>query len=122
MLLRLGGIFFVIGLVLWLWALFDSVTAPADRVRLLPKLLWILIVVIFTDVGAVLWFLAGRPRATAGAPARPVGFGWQSHGSSGGARRRPSAPDDDPEFLRRLAEDVRRKRRAEGQDESDGGS
>jgi hypothetical protein len=122
MLLRLGGIFFIIGLVLWLWALFDSVTAPPDRVRNLPKLVWILIVVIFTDVGAVLWFLGGRPRATASAPTRPAGFGWQSHGNSTGSRRGPSAPDDDPEFLRRLSEDVRRKRRREEQDGSDGGS
>jgi hypothetical protein len=122
MLLRLGGIFFIIGLVVWLWALFDSVTAAPDRVRNLPKLVWILIVVLLTDVGAVLWFLGGRPRATAGASTRPAGFGWQSHGNSTASRRRPSAPDDDPEFLRRLGEDVRRKRRADEQDGSDGGS
>ncbi len=93
MLIRLGGLFALVSVALWLWGVFDSITAPADRVRLLPKVLWVVAVLLLFDVGAVLWFVFGRPRRTV----------------SSGARR-STAPDDDPEFLRRLGDDVRRRR------------
>jgi hypothetical protein len=96
MLVRLGGLFLFAGIALWLWAVFDSLTAPAERVRLLPKGLWVIAVLLFSDVGAIAWFLFGRPKAAARVRA---GGGSSSVG-----------PDDDPEFLRRLAEDVRRRR------------
>ena len=52
--------------------------------------------VLLPVVGAVLWFLIGRPRAT---DAAPVAY---SH---------PVAPDDDPEFLRNL--EIRHRNQAE---------
>lgn len=103
-----GGFIGLIFLGAWLFALFDAVTAPADQVRNLQKVLWVLIVLFFLEFGAAAWFLFGRPRANAaGAPARSgtgwSGTGWTVPGGSGrSAARRPIAPDDDPEFLRSL--------------------
>src|SRR6185437_2758907 len=53
MLIRLGGLFFLISLIFWLWALFDSATAEPARVRSLPKLLWFVVILLLFEVGAL---------------------------------------------------------------------
>lgn len=77
-----------IPIVISIYALIDVITTPARRIRALPKLLWMAIVVLLSLVGVALWFWLGRPRhmgaLTAGGTAHTVG------------------PDDDPEFLRSL--------------------
>lgn len=60
---------------------------PRDQVRGIPKPAWIAFVILVPIVGGVMWFAVGRVRAGE---------------SSRSARRGPIAPDDDPEFLRRL--------------------
>lgn len=61
-------------------------TSDADA-RGLPRLVWLLLVVVVPVVGGIAWMLAGRPRTTGTGP-RP--------------RPRPQGPDDDPDFLRGL--------------------
>ena len=56
-------------------------------------MLWVFIILLFTLVGPIAWYLAGRPHPTTGG--RP--------GPGRRQRRRPLAPDDDPEFLNHLA-------------------
>lgn len=77
-----------IPIVISIYALVDVITTPARRIRSLPKLLWIAMVVLLSLVGVALWFWLGRPRymsaLTVGETAHTVG------------------PDDDPEFLRSL--------------------
>jgi hypothetical protein len=119
MLIRLGGVFTLIAVVGWLYAIFDSLTAPAERIRTLPKAVWLIIVLLLLDIGAIAWFIWGRPRASVKARTTRPSFGWQGHvGSAGGPTRRSVAPDDDPEFLRRLNEDIRR----DGHDGDDPGT
>jgi hypothetical protein len=95
-------------LALWLFCLIDVIMCDEDQCRNLPKMVWLLIVLILPDVGSVLWLVAGRP----------VGRG-QSRGlpykGNVGRSSHPSAmatnPDDDEEFLRtvrRRAEEQRR--------------
>lgn len=60
---------------------------PRHLVRGIPKPAWVVLVLLVPIVGGVLWFAVGRVRAGE---------------SPRSARRRPVAPDDDPEFLRRL--------------------
>lgn len=77
------------------YAVVDCVQTDDAQVRGLPKLLWLLLILLFPIVGAIAWFIAGRPqRGTAG------------RGPSGrGPTHRPPpprGPDDDPDFLRRL--------------------
>lgn len=114
MLVRFGGILFLVALAVWLYCLLDAITADREQVRALPKGIWIVIVVLTFEVGAIAWLLWGRPR-TRGAGARPGGPRLGSSGRTawparpGGPPRAgsfgrpgPLAPDDDPEFLARL--------------------
>jgi hypothetical protein len=111
MLIRLGGLFFLLSLIFWLWALFDLLTTEPTRVRLLPKLLWFVVVLLLFEVGALVWVVFGRPRA--GQPNRTGGRSSGSLGSfdlgslgrppsSRPSQGRPVGPDDDPDFLRGL--------------------
>jgi hypothetical protein len=103
-LLRFGGIGFVILLALWLYCLLDVITTDEAVVRNLPKIAWVLIVLLLLEVGAVLWLIAGRPRRQA-APDLPYkgNRGRPSRtGPSTRAVRDTPPPDDDPEFLAKL--------------------
>jgi Phospholipase_D-nuclease N-terminal len=106
--LRLGGVLVFIAVLVWLYAFYDALTAPAERVRNLPKAVWLLIVLLLPEIGAIAWFVWGRPRTEVRARVRQSPFGRQAHG--GARRHRPLAPDDDAEFLRRLDDDRRRDR------------
>ncbi|GAB2749473.1 PLD nuclease N-terminal domain-containing protein [Kitasatospora kifunensis] len=101
---------FLIVLLLWVWAFIDCLTTPEQEVRHLPKVVWILLILIFGEVllGPIAWLLAGRRRG-ASAPGRGTGSGpapAQRQASFG----RPLAPDDDPEFLASLQRDNERRR------------
>lgn len=71
--------------------LVDSIQTKDADVRNLPKLAWIVLILLFPLVGGIAWLLAGRPRTPRspfGRPVPPV--------------QRPRGPDDDPDFLRKL--------------------
>jgi hypothetical protein len=95
-------------LVVMLYAFIDCVQTPRAYARSLPKWLWLLLVVLVPVVGAVAWLFAGRPQrgSLVGAGAR-----------RGGA---PVAPDDDPAFLRKLADDQWSRRMREKREGTDG--
>ncbi|MFB9709891.1 PLD nuclease N-terminal domain-containing protein [Streptosporangium sandarakinum] len=81
-------------LALWLYCLFDAITTPDEEARNLPKLLWVIIIVLVPLAGGVFWLLLGRPVG----PRSP-------RVSLPGDTPRPQAPrgpDDDPDFLRDL--------------------
>ncbi|GLY99751.1 PLDc N-terminal domain-containing protein [Actinoplanes sp. NBRC 103695] len=69
----------------------------ADRVRNLPRALWVLILLLVPLLGPLAYFAWGRPAAAqGGGPRRPAP---------------PSSPDDDPDFLRSMdSEQARRDR------------
>jgi len=83
-------------LVLFVLALISSLSA--DRVRNLPRALWVVIIVLIPLVGPGTYFIYGRPVSPTrvGSPVRR-------------AAPRPSSPDDDPDFLRTV--DPERSRR-----------
>jgi hypothetical protein len=111
-LFALDGVLGLAVLALWLFCIFDAITAEPTLVRNLPKGLWIVLVIVLFDVGAIMWLIAGRPRAEG----RPGGLPYK--GNTGrphtGASRHspvrdgPVAPDDDPEFLAQLDRDTLR--------------
>lgn len=99
---------FLIVLAVWIHAFVDCVNTPEDQVRHLPKIVWLLIVVLFGAVlvGPLLWFLTGSPRRA------PI-VRSADRATDGGTPReqvRWIAPDDNPEFLRSLGEANRMKR------------
>ena len=104
--------------VLYVYVLVDLSRSPSAEVRVLPKWLWFVVVLVLFLVGPILWLVLGRPRADS------PGSGGDGGGSSGRrpGPRGPVAPDDDPEFLKRLEEQswaskmerLRREREAGG--------
>jgi hypothetical protein len=83
MLFEVEGIVAIVVLVLWIWALVDCITTDSEMCRNLPKGMWLIIVLLLFDLGAILWVLLGRPankhwRPSTGptdysAPRRPLG-------------------------------------------------
>jgi hypothetical protein len=104
--MALGGLLLVALVLLWLWALYDVITVEPSQARHLPKILWIIVVIIFippAPLGAVLWVLLGRPRqptaTTSGRPAAP--------------RRVRRAPEPEPDADRHAQRVVTDRRSAE---------
>jgi Phospholipase_D-nuclease N-terminal len=78
-----------------------------DKVRGVPKWAWIVLIVLLPWVGPITWLVVGKDRTFGGG--KPV------------QRTGPTAPDEDPEFLRKLDEDLRRERRErQHRDQGDG--
>ena len=85
-------------LVLLVLALISALSA--DRVRALPRALWVLVILLVPLIGPALYFAFGRP-------VPPPREGSPVHRS----RPRPSSPDDDPDFLRSMNTEQSRRDR-----------
>jgi hypothetical protein len=86
----------IVILAVFVYGLVDLIRTDARLTRGISKTAWIFVQILLPVVGATLWFLIGRPRATDTAPV---------------AYSHPVAPDDDPEFLRNL--EIRHRNQAE---------
>jgi hypothetical protein len=73
-----------------IYAVIDAIQTEDARVQHLPKLIWIGLILLFTPVGAIAWYFAGRQR------------GPQRGGRGPRYPSAPRGPDDDPDFLRNL--------------------
>jgi hypothetical protein len=104
--IRLYGLFFLIDLALMVVALIDCLSTDEHEVRNLPKVVWVLLILLFSPVGPIVWFVAGRPQTrTVGRAGdwRPGAGFPESERPRSAAASRPLAPDDDPDFLRKMA-------------------
>ncbi|WP_436523364.1 PLD nuclease N-terminal domain-containing protein [Actinoplanes sp. HUAS TT8] len=101
---RLYSLFALVDLALLVIALIDCLSVEEYAIRALPRGLWVFLILLFSPIGAIAWFIAGRParpvQLSNGTVWRP-GAGFPEHERPAG-RRGPVAPDDDPEFLRGL--------------------
>lgn len=79
-------------LVLLILALIGCLSA--ERVRAMPRLLWVLVIVFLPLAGPIAYFLWGRPIDRSARPSS-----------------RPSSPDDDPDFLRSMDTEQSRRDR-----------
>lgn len=105
---RLLLIILVVVISITVYAIIDCAGRRTDSIKAMPKLAWILVIILVPILGPVLWFLLGRVRPTGGRRA---------------PRQGPLAPDDDPDFLRRLEEERRREaRRRESEERGDSDS
>lgn len=68
------------------FSIVDISTIDRSRVRHLPKFVWIVLVIITSVLGSILWFAIGRER-----PGQT--------GTARGRRRAPLGPEDDPRFI-----------------------
>jgi len=89
-------VYIVVGLVLiaiTVYAVVNAIMTARSRTRGLPKVLWILVILVLPLIGPVLWFTLGKDRGRrSSAP-------------------RPTAPDDDPDFLRKLGSEKEQQER-----------
>ncbi|WP_435152333.1 PLD nuclease N-terminal domain-containing protein [Micromonospora aurantiaca (nom. illeg.)] len=99
---RLYVLLFLVQIVLAVCALISCLSADEEKVKALPRMIWVLIILFFPLVGSIAWFLVGRER-----PAGAVGV--TGAGGTAAPARRPLAPDDDPEFLASLDKRSRRE-------------
>ena len=106
----------LIEIVLLVYCVLNVITTPEDQVRNLPKLLWLLLVILLPLVGGIAWLVAGRPVS----PSRAGGLPYKGNTGRFPEYERPGRaaaqnPDDDEAFLRNLREraEEQRKRAAE---------
>lgn len=103
----------VIVFALWLYCVVDVISTRESDMRNLPKVGWLLLVLIFPLVGSIAWLAAGRPPP--GQPprdprrSRPVSP-YPEYDRPG--RRLASDPEADEDFLRRCRERAEEQRRA----------
>jgi hypothetical protein len=105
----------LLAFALWVFCIIDVITTPEGEARNLPKLAWLFLVIILSDIGSIAWLVAGRPWAS-----RPVDLPYKGNrgGSAAPLRMNGTNPDDDEAFLaglRARAEEQRRRARAEDQ-------
>jgi hypothetical protein len=101
---RFYGLLALIDLALVVVALIDCLSAEAEDIRALPRVAWVFLILLFSPVGPIVWFVAGRPVKIT--PRRDT---WRpGAGFPEVERPRNRAPDDDPEFLAGLAAATRR--------------
>ncbi|MEU4428241.1 PLD nuclease N-terminal domain-containing protein [Actinoplanes sp. NPDC024001] len=82
-----------VALVLLILALISGLAA--ERVRNMPRALWILVILLIPIAGPIAYLVWGRPVARAAKRPAP----------------RPSSPDDDPDFLRSMDTEQSRRER-----------
>jgi hypothetical protein len=70
------------------YAFFDCARTAQEEVRRFPKWAWLLLIFLFSSLGALGWFIFGRP--------------IRNPGTGRGGRGKIIPPDDDPDFLRKL--------------------
>ncbi len=95
----------VIAIIFTIFVLVFAISADRREVRLLPKAVWVLICLI-PVAGGLLYLTVGRPIADAA----------QAGPTAAAGNRKTMAPDDDPKFLRDLAERIKRQQREADQD------
>ncbi|GIG30081.1 PLDc N-terminal domain-containing protein [Cellulomonas marina] len=95
----------------------DVVQSDERSRRGVPAWLWVLLVVLVPVLGGLAWIVSSRSaRAGDGGPGGGGGSRPRRPGGRPGGGRGPVAPDDDPDFLRRLDEQRRRRQAAEGRE------
>ncbi|MFE2513823.1 PLD nuclease N-terminal domain-containing protein [Streptomyces mirabilis] len=89
---------FLLVLALWIYSFIDCLNTPEEEVRGLPKVVWVIVILLFGEVlvGPIAWLVAGK-----------VGRG-PTRGVTPSERHRDQrpqyvAPDDNPEFLNSLS-------------------
>jgi len=78
----------VVLFMFWIWALLDCIATDSALCRNLPKPMWIILVLILPDIGALAWVLLGRPERAS----------WRPGSTDYSAPRRPVGLEDSPRY------------------------
>lgn len=111
--IKLELLFSAIVFAVWIYTLVDVIGTPQATIRNLPKIAWLIVVLLFPLLGSAAWFILGRPEGRA---ARPAGAyersapAFPEYDKPG--RATAIDPGKDEEFLRQVrarAEEQRRR-------------
>jgi hypothetical protein len=110
--IKLEGLFALVTFALWVFCLIDAIGSNAAKVRNLPKVAWIILILLFPFVGSIAWLVAGRPddgrRALSKHERQQPGFPEYDRPGRAAA----TDPEQDAEFLREVrarAEEQRKR-------------
>ncbi len=93
----------IVTFTLWVYCVVDAIGSRSDRVRNLPKVAWIILILIFPLVGSIAWLVAGRPESDARrSPHERAQPGFPEYDRPG--RAAAVDPEQDAEFLRQIRE------------------
>jgi len=108
--IRFEGGFFLLVLALDVFCVIDLIQTRDDDVRNLPKIAWLILILLFPPIGSIAWLAAGRPQG----PRRPSPY--ERSASAFPEYDRPGraagmSPESDEEFLRKIRERAEEQRR-----------
>jgi hypothetical protein len=107
--IRLELLFGLVTLALWIFCLVEVIGTDEGAMRNLPKVGWLLIVLLFPFAGSVAWLAVGRPveyRPSAYERRAPQFPEYDRPG-----RAAATSPEDDEAFLRQVRERAEEQRR-----------
>jgi hypothetical protein len=110
--IRIEGGMFLLMLALDVFCVIDLIQTREGDVRNLPKIAWLLLILLFPPIGSIAWLAAGRPQRAAGPRSAYERATSQFPEYDRPGRAAGPTPESDEEFLRRVrerAEDQRRK-------------
>jgi hypothetical protein len=113
---RVEGGFVLLLLALDVFCVIDLIQTREDEVRNLPKIAWLLLILLFPPIGSIAWLAAGRPQhgprpRSAHERAMPQYPEYDRPGRAAGP-----TPESDEEFLRRVRERAEEQRRKAAED------
>ncbi len=109
--IKLYAVMSVISFALVVYCVIDIIGTPAQRVRNLPKMVWLILVLFFPLLGSIAWFAAGRPEKTARAPKAHERETPQYPEYNRPGRAAAADPEKDEEFLRQVRERAEEQRK-----------
>ena len=120
--IKLELLFTVVVFAVWIFTLADVAQSPGQHVRNLPKVAWVVLVLLFPVLGSAAWFVLGRPegsrRLSPGERAAPQFPEYDRPGRSAAVD-----PEKDEEFLKQVrarAEEQRKRYEQEKKREQEG--
>jgi hypothetical protein len=110
-----GGLLGIIILALWVYCIVDVVATDESSVRNLPKLMWLLLVILLPVIGSITWLGWGRPSEAGFAPGDPNSRA-RPRSERRPRRRGPLGPEDSSDFMASLDERLREQRKEDPDD------
>ena len=83
-----GGLIGFALIALWIYCILDVIATDEVLMRGLPKMAWLIVVIILPDIGSIAWLALGRPAFA----------GWRPGDTAGRQTRRVVGPEDRPDF------------------------
>ena len=119
--IKMELLFGLVTLALWVFSLVDVIGSDEGRIRHLPKVWWLLIVLFFPFAGSIAWLVAGRPASGVDRRSRYERALPEFPEYDRPGRAAAVNPEDDEDFLRQVREraEEQRRRHRESQREAE---